>query len=112
MTLAGYERRWRSLIPGWNVLVLSDTCGLSRTITLVCLIVPVTWPIRLNMIGTALAERTRKPWILGLIFGFPPFWYLGVPILALIANESHTLEEEDGTITSALPALPNLSMTE
>ena len=112
MSLAGYKRRWRSLIPGWNMLVLSDSVGLSRTMTVVFLWIGLTSPIRLVQIATALAERTGRPWIVGFLFGLPPFWFLGVPILALIAERDHTLEPEDSTQTSALPALPSLAKTE
>src|SRR4051794_34418412 len=95
MSLAGYRRRWRAFVPGWNLLVLSDTVGLSRTMTVVFIWIPLTTSIRLMMIGTALAERTGRPWIVGLLFALPPFWFLGIPILALIADRNHTLEQED-----------------
>ena len=106
MALGGYQRRWRALVPGWNLLVLGDAVGIDRRIFLAGAIVPLLFFLIFPWVGGAYARRSSQPLVLGVLLGLPPFLFLGYPILAILARQWQKAPSRDASADE--PGFPTL----
>jgi membrane protease YdiL (CAAX protease family) len=81
MMLAGMDRRWRALVPVWNVSIYFRLSGINIWLILACL--PVYWPLLLPIAGYLHARKMGLSGAVGAIVCIPPLFVLGIPLLAL-----------------------------
>jgi hypothetical protein len=103
--LAGDRRKWRSLIPGWNVVYLFQLAGRSiheALLVIACfLVAPVVGVFVLVPLGGALMTRTGRHRAFGILLTMPPIGWLGLPILGLSAERFYVGTKSRGDAVNA-----------